>query len=174
MSFSNEGKMSVAPSHIALTLLTPHDAKQTLIGQRRPGQNWARDYPMSVDVDLIRSLVYEQADGRDVGSFSHYQVELRDTGLVIGGAGFLSPPDEFGAVEITFGIVPEHIGNGYGAEVVAALIEIAANGGAEYVIASTKVANLVTQSVLTAGGLAEIVRDDTTVHFAAVLAAHTN
>jgi RimJ/RimL family protein N-acetyltransferase len=166
--------MSVDPSRIALALLTPQDAKQTLNGQHRAGQSWARDYPMPVDVDLIRSLIFEQADGKVVGPFSHYQIELRGSGLVIGGAGFLSPPDEFGAVEITFGIVPDHVGNGYGAEVVAALVEIASDGGADYVIASTKVTNVVTQATLKSGGLDEIVRDDTTVHFAAVLAELTH
>jgi RimJ/RimL family protein N-acetyltransferase len=166
--------MLVEPSRIALALLTPQDAQQTLIGQRRAGQGWARDYPMPVDVDLIRSVIFEHEHGITVGPFSHYQVELRDTGLVIGGAGFLSPPDEFGAVEITFGIVPDFIGNGYGAEVVAALVDIAAKGGAEFVIASTKVANIATQSTLRSGGLDEVVRDETTVHFAAVLAGHSS
>ena len=164
--------MPAGPSRIVLTLLTPSDAQRTLSGYKRPGQSWARDYPMFVDRDMIGSLIREHADGKNVGPFSHYQIELKDHHTVIGGAGFLSPPDEFGAVEITFGIVPDHVGHGYGAEVVAALIEIAANEGADFVIASTKVANSITHSTLKAGGLTEIVRDDTTVYFAAELTPH--
>ena len=128
---------------------------------------------MPVDRDLIHSVIVEHADGTVVGPFTHYQVQLQTNNVVIGGAGFLGPPDEFGAVEITLGIVPEHMGHGYGSEVVAALVDIAARAGADFVIASSKVANVGTHSTLVAGGLKEIVRDDTTVHFAAIIADHT-
>ena len=168
--------MPVQPRRVTLSALTPDDAHRTLKGQRRLGESWAREYPMPVDRDLIHSVIVEHADGTVVGPFTHYQVQLQTNNVVIGGAGFLGPPDEFGAVEITLGIVPEHMGHGYGAEVVAALVDIAARAGADFVIASSKVANVGTHSTLVAGGLKEIVRDDTTVHFAAILsesAAHS-
>ena len=164
--------MSVQPRRINLSVLTPEDAARTLQGQRRSGETWAHAYPLPVDRDLIHSVIVEHADGMTVGAFTHYQIELAESQLVIGGAGFLHAPDEFGAVEITFGIVPEHVGHGYGAEVVAALVSIAARNGADFVIASSKVANVGTHSTLIAGGLNEIVRDDITVHFAAILADH--
>jgi len=165
--------MSSQPRRVTLSALTPDDAARTLKGQRRSGETWAHAYPLPVDRDMIHSVIVEHADGMIVGPFTHYQIELKANQLVIGGAGFLGPPDEFGAVEITFGIVPEHIGHGYGAEVVAALVAIAARSGADFVIASSKVANAGTHSTLIAGGLREIVRDDITVHFAAILADHT-
>jgi len=165
--------MSSQPRRVTLSALTPDDAERTLKGQRRSGETWAHAYPLPVDRDMIHSLIVEHNDGMIVGPFTHYQIALEASRLVIGGAGFLGPPDEFGAVEITFGIVPEHIGHGYGAEVVAALVAIAAGGGADFVIASSKVANVGTHSTLIAGGLSEIVRDDITVHFAAILADHT-
>jgi len=164
--------MPVQPRRVTLSALTPDDAHRTLQGQRRAGESWARAYPLPVDRDLIHSVIVEHTDGTIVGPFTHYQIELGANRLVIGGAGFLHPPDEFGAVEITFGIVPEHTGYGYGAEVVAALVSIAARSGADFVIASSKVANVGTHSTLIAGGLSEIVRDDNTVHFAAILADH--
>ena len=164
--------MTVEQRRVTLSVLTPDDARRTLQGQRRAGEAWARAYPLPVDRDLIHSVIVEHADGKCVGPFTHYQIELGASKLVIGGAGFLHPPDEFGAVEITFGIVPEHVGNGYGAEVVDALVTIAARNGADFVIASSKVANVGTHATLIAGGLNEIVRDDHTVHFAAILADH--
>jgi GNAT superfamily N-acetyltransferase len=110
-------------------------------------------------------LIYEQSPRNTPGTFGHYQVEISESSTVIGGAGFLAPPDEFGAVQIDLQVVPDYLGRGYESEIVAELITIAREHGALFVIATTKVRELRAQETLEAGGLDEIVRDDTTVHF---------
>lgn len=45
----------------------------------------------------------------------------RATGATVGTAGFKAPPDAEGAVEIAYGVEPEHRGNGYASEAAVAL-----------------------------------------------------
>jgi GNAT superfamily N-acetyltransferase len=145
---SNDGHPLIsALSRISLRLLSREDARRVLNGQKIP------------------SLIYEQSPRNTPGTFGHYQVEISESSTVIGGAGFLAPPDEFGAVQIDLQIVPDYLGRGYESEIVAELITIARENGALFVIATTKVRELRGQQTLEAGGLDEIVRDDTTVHF---------
>jgi ribosomal-protein-alanine N-acetyltransferase len=44
---------------------------------------------------------------------------------IIGGAGFVGPPDAAGVVEIAYGIVPEYQGRGYATEAARALVDFA-------------------------------------------------
>src|ERR1044072_5590128 len=48
-----------------------------------------------------------------------------ESGLVIGTAGFVGPPDSAGSVEIAYGIVPDYEGRGYATEAAAALVAFA-------------------------------------------------
>jgi RimJ/RimL family protein N-acetyltransferase len=156
---------------LSLHLYTEEDAVRVLDGRPRPGESWARDYPMFDEVDFLRALVLDRRAGKDPGPFGLYQVRLRENGLVIGGAAFFGPPDEFGAVEIVGNIVPDHTGSGFAGEVVTGMVDIARDNGARFVIASVDVANVAAQKVLVAGGLGEVVRDETIVHFALEFAA---
>jgi GNAT superfamily N-acetyltransferase len=163
---SNDGHPLIsALSRISLRLLSREDARRVLNGQKIPGQTIGREYPSFLETDVLRSLIYEQSPRNTPGTFGHYQVEISESSTVIGGAGFLAPPDEFGAVQIDLQIVPDYLGRGYESEIVAELITIARENGALFVIATTKVRELRGQQTLEAGGLDEIVRDDTTVHF---------
>jgi hypothetical protein len=154
-----------ATPRISLRLLSREDARRVLNGQKVPGQTLGREYPSFLETDVLRSLIYEQSPGATPGTFGHYQVEIRESSTVIGGAGFLAPPDEFGAVQIDLQIVPDYLHSGYESEVVAELISIARTNKAVYVIATTKVHEQKAQATLELGGLEEIVRDETTVHF---------
>ncbi|MHC5544404.1 GNAT family N-acetyltransferase, partial [Singulisphaera rosea] len=53
----------------------------------------------------------------------------REIGKVIGAAGFKGPPNESGMVEIAYGIVPVHQGQGYATEVAEALLRFAFGSG---------------------------------------------
>ena len=62
----------------------------------------------------------------------------RESGVVIGSAGFKGPPDDNGTVEIGYGIVPDHQGKGYATEAAAALLDFArANGEVRRFLAHT-------------------------------------
>ncbi|HEV7951203.1 MAG TPA: GNAT family N-acetyltransferase [Glaciihabitans sp.] len=157
--------MDYEMTRVLLHVFSTDDAADVLRGIRKPGQSWAREYPSFFEIDLLRSLVHERESGIDPGPFTQYQVVLTDENIVIGGAGFFGPPDEFRAVEISFGIAADYHGHRYGAEIVAGMVHIARTNGARFVIATATVADIGTQKSLEQGGLAEIVRDETTVHF---------
>jgi len=152
-------------ARLSLHLFSPDDASDVLQGIRRPGQVWARQYPSFFEIDLLRALVHEHKSGVDPGPFTQYQATLHDGNVVIGGAGFFGPPDEFRAVEISFGIAPDYTGHRYGAEIVSGMVQIARDNGARFVIATATVADRATQKSLEHGGLPEVVRDETTVFF---------
>jgi RimJ/RimL family protein N-acetyltransferase len=60
------------------------------------------------------------------------------TRVGVGTCGFKGPPDADGAVEIAYGIRPEHQNNGYATEAAAALVRFAAaSGGVRVVRAHT-------------------------------------
>jgi RimJ/RimL family protein N-acetyltransferase len=152
-------------ARLSLHLFSSDDASDVLRGIRRPGQVWARQYPSFFEIDLLRALVHERRSGIDPGPFTQYQVTLRDGNVVIGGGGFFGPPDEFRAVEISFGIAPEYKGHRYGAEIVSGMMQIARDHGARFIIATATAADIGTQKSLEHGGLPEVVRDETTVYF---------
>jgi RimJ/RimL family protein N-acetyltransferase len=58
-----------------------------------------------------------------------FAIVLRDKALVIGGAGFVGPPNQRGAVEIAYGIAPGFQGRGYATEAAEALVQFAINSG---------------------------------------------
>jgi RimJ/RimL family protein N-acetyltransferase len=66
----------------------------------------------------------DAAGSTDSWSFG-YAVVLVDGGAKVGDAGFKGPPGADGAVEIAYGIEPEHQGRGIATEAAAALVEIA-------------------------------------------------
>src|SRR5438046_10001249 len=50
-----------------------------------------------------------------------FKLVHRTSGTVVGGCGFKGPPGADGAVEIAYGVAPEHQGKGYATEAAAAL-----------------------------------------------------
>lgn len=54
-----------------------------------------------------------------------FAVIHRESGSVIGSTGFKGPPDEEGVVEIAYGIVPLHQGQGYATEAAGAALAFA-------------------------------------------------
>ena len=56
-----------------------------------------------------------------------FKLVHRETGEVVGQCGFKGPPDADGAVEIAYGIAPEHQGQGYATEAAQAQTTYAFN-----------------------------------------------
>jgi [ribosomal protein S5]-alanine N-acetyltransferase len=68
--------------------------------------------------------------GREADPWAEgFAVVLRDSGSVIGSAGFKGPPDAEGVVEIAYAIAPGHQGRGYATEAAAALVAFALGDG---------------------------------------------
>ncbi|GAB2453858.1 RimJ/RimL family protein N-acetyltransferase [Conyzicola lurida] len=171
MPVTHRTPVNAGPPTIILLPFTEEGATRVLAGLKRPGEEWARDYPLFHELDFLRALLLDRAAGTDPGVFGMYQVRLSDSTLVIGGASFFGPPDEFGAVEILVGIVPDYADGSYAAHAVAQLVRIAADNGARYVIGSADVVDTAAIDGLLQGGLDEVVRDDTIAHFARELTA---
>lgn len=107
-------------------------------------ETWAEDYPTRGDVVIARHVLR----GELVGVWVPYQVVLRATGEVVGGAGYHSPPDAEGNVEIGYGIAASAQGRGIATEAAAALVEQARALGVKRVLAHTDSGNAASRRVL--------------------------
>ncbi len=95
------------------------DAHTALSGQRLA--DWASDYPTEGDL-VIAGLVAGTSVVRD-DAYVPYKITLRTSGQVIGGCGFLGPPDATGSVEIGYGLAPSQRGKGIATEAVNGLVD---------------------------------------------------
>ncbi|HWX22473.1 MAG TPA: GNAT family N-acetyltransferase [Candidatus Binatia bacterium] len=78
---------------------------------------------------------------------------LGDSGVVVGKGGFKGPPTDDGAVEIAYGIFPDHQGKGYATEGAAALTAFAFGSGKVRVVrAHTRPEGNASKRVLTKCG----------------------
>jgi len=158
--------MDVETEHLRLHSLGADEAAHIVRQDRRPGERWASGFPTVEQVDFLSAFIVDATARHDPGEFGLFLVARREDDLVIGGAGFFGPPDEFGAVELVVEVDRSLRGLGYGSEVIAALIHIARDNGADFVITSTSVANVSVQRAIERGGLVEVVRDESIVHYA--------
>ena len=105
-------------ARLVLPLITAEHVAAVSSGERRP--DWAPDFPASGDLEIAGFLHRAGLPTGPAAAFSPRLVRERDTGLVVGGAGFLGPP-ESGRVELGYGIVPSRRRRGYATEAAAAL-----------------------------------------------------
>ncbi len=129
-----------------LTLL-PCSPEQLLALIDQPGQferltglqaaEGLRGFYVSADVSPAWIAALRDSSVPDPWRHGFFVVH-RESGAVIGGAGFKGPPDGSGMVELGYGIVPTFEGHGYATEVAAALVRFAfANGQVRLVRAHT-------------------------------------
>jgi RimJ/RimL family protein N-acetyltransferase len=161
--------VDILTPNLVLHPYTELEAARVVRGTPVAGDVWDRDYPLEEEYDLLRGVLAERTvDGR---VFGLYQIRRHSDGVVIGGIGFFGPPDEFQAVEIRFGIVPSATGHNFAEEAIHALVDVARENGALYLIASTTIGNVAAHVSLLGAGLTEVVRDDDLAHFAIELVA---
>ena len=88
------------------------------------------------------------------GPWTHgIDIVKRDSGTSVGTCAFKGPPDDKGTVEIAYGLLPEHRGQGYAREAAAALSRYALEvAGVTCVCAHTLPSNLASMRVLEANG----------------------
>ncbi len=145
--------MTIRTSRLDLVPVEPSDAQAVLRDER--GADWAIDYPTEGDV-VIAGLVAQSSVAR-ADAYVPYKIALRASGLVIGGCGFLGPPDATGAVEIGYGLVPTQRGKGIATEAVNGLLDAAWRDTAvRIVVAFTDRDNEASQGVLRRVGRWEI------------------
>jgi len=124
-----------------------------LSGGRR--SDWVSDYPTEGDL-VIAGLISDNSI-LGTGAFVSYKITLRASGRVIGGCGFLGPPDATGAVEIGYGLAPSQRGKGIATEAVKGLVEEAwRDGRVKLVFALTDQDNEPSQGVLRRAGFRQV------------------
>jgi RimJ/RimL family protein N-acetyltransferase len=119
---------------------------------RRRAAGWAEGFPTSGEVRAATWVVGDEAFERRPHPFLPFVLRERDSGLLIGGAGFHGAPRERIA-ELGYGLVPRRRGRGYATEACCALVEAAlATGLVDAVVASTDPTNAPSQAVLARAG----------------------
>jgi RimJ/RimL family protein N-acetyltransferase len=123
-----------------------------------PADSWADDFPFEGDVGAVGAFLRATAGRGEQRPFGYYRITRRADGRAIGGIGFKGQP-EGGRVEIGYGLVPSARGHGYAAEVVLALLTVAADHGLSSVIANTTPDNVASQQTLIRAGFCLVAQD---------------
>lgn len=116
---------------------------------------WAADFPFDGDVAGVTAFLRATADHGDQGPFGCYRITRTADGKAIGGIGFKGQPDN-GCVEVGYGLVPSARGNGYAAEALTALLNVAAEHGISRVVADTDKDNVASQRTLQRAGFHQV------------------
>jgi len=153
--------MSRAASLLAVTeLQTPRlrlhaiDAAEgeRIVGRRAgAGDAWAEDFPFDGDVMGVTAFLATTAAHGDQRPFGHYRITRTADGKAIGGIGFKGRPED-GCVEIGYGLAPSARGQGYAAEALVALLNVAVDQGLSRVVADTTRDNVASQRTLERAG----------------------
>lgn len=156
----------VAPLHSArldLVALDREVASDIVNGTRRDG--WAADFPQDGDMVIARLLNDHPPTTDDQISFAPRHLVLRETGLVVGTAGFFGPPDG-GVVGLGYGVVPSVRRQGLATEALRALLGFAAaDSRVQLVKADASLENTASRRVLENGGMVEVSTDDSMAYY---------
>lgn len=150
-------------------VLLPLDADRARLlvaGTPGPQDRWAEGYPDAGDRAGAERYLRVLADTGDPAPYGAFEIQRRDDGLLIGGAGFHGPADEEGRVVAGYGLVPAVRGRGYAAEALRALLEHARAHGAASVSGDTDRENTASQHVMTAAGMLPVGEDTRLLYYA--------
>jgi ribosomal-protein-alanine N-acetyltransferase len=73
--------------------------------------------------DLLDVLPLQAEASSETECFGVWVMIERDTGSVVGDAGFMGPPDEDGSIEVGYSVIPERRRRGYATEGASAIVE---------------------------------------------------
>ncbi|MFH9721789.1 GNAT family N-acetyltransferase [Streptomyces sp. NPDC017254] len=155
----------VATARLLLHPLTVGEAERIVAGEPADGDRWGAGYPADGDVAGARGFLRVWGESGDPGVFGAYELRLLDTGVAVGGIGFHGPPDEIGVVTVGYGVVPAVRGQGYAAEALRALVEIARRAGVAGVKGDADLGNVGSHRVMEAAGMVCVAEDARLRHF---------
>jgi RimJ/RimL family protein N-acetyltransferase len=131
------------------------DEARAVVALDRDGRRWAGDYPTEGDL-VVAGIAVEAGEHYDeTGDFGVYQVLLADSGEVVGGIGFIHPP-ESGEVEVGYGLAESARGRGVATEALHAVTAWAAEHGVATVVAMTATDNVASQRVVERAGFTRL------------------
>jgi ribosomal-protein-alanine N-acetyltransferase len=127
--------MAIETVHLRLLPYSPEHLLALIEGYRRfeegfglPAAEGLRDFIVSDEVS--QAWLTELRASVAADPWVHgFAVVHRESGSVIGSAGFKGPPDDDGVVDIAYGIVPIVQGRGYATEAAQALVAYAFDSG---------------------------------------------
>jgi RimJ/RimL family protein N-acetyltransferase len=157
--------VDIHTKNVTLHLLSFEEADRVLRFQHRDDEPWAPGYPSVEQVDYLQAYLVELRSPHP-DSYWQSQLRRRRDGLVIGGAGVTGPPDERGSVVIGYEIDPSVPEEGFGPEIVGALLDVAEEMGATRATTATRSNDPVRQHAYLLSGLHETSRGSGIVHFA--------
>ncbi|MEI8057772.1 MAG: GNAT family N-acetyltransferase [Actinomycetes bacterium] len=150
---------------LELSTLTIDEASAISLGDRS-GRIWADDYPTPGDLIVAGIALHAGEHYDEDAALGVLQMRLLpsepDPGpaLVIGGIGFINPPDADGFAEVGYGIAESYQGQGFATEALLVVIDYARTQGALGVIAVTEIDNLPSQRLAQRCGLVFVGRFD--------------
>jgi RimJ/RimL family protein N-acetyltransferase len=149
-----------------LVLLRPEDARAMLAGANENGHSWSDRYPLGSTLLQAELTAAAAAQDRPLGRFGTYQVVRRADGHVIGDVGFVGPPDETGAVQVSCAITRDARGQGYGTEALSAVLAwVREQPGLTCVLADTTRSNIASQRLLERVGLHRVGEDGELLYY---------
>jgi len=141
---------SIATERLDLLWLAPPLAQAILRGERE--ENWGEGFPTLGEIKASQWSLLVREDPMALSPFLAFVIRVRESGLLVGGAGFHSPPRNR-SVEIGYGLAPTYQGMGYATEAAIALTRAAVLSDAvDHIVARTDVENLKSQLVLKRAG----------------------
>ncbi len=136
----------IATERLDLEWLAPPLAQTILRGERE--ENWGEGFPTLGEIKASQWSLLVREDPMTLNPFLAFVIRVRESGLLVGGAGFHSPPRN-GSVEIGYGLAPAFQGMGYATEAAIALTRAALLSSAvDHIVAKTDVENLKSKLVL--------------------------
>jgi RimJ/RimL family protein N-acetyltransferase len=143
---------------LALTPFTVADAERMLAGEVDPVDGWEGGYSFVDEPELLAEYVRAVRDVGDPAPFGPHLVRRGPQGPAIGGVNLFGPPDERGAVEFAFGLVPAVRGQGLAREVVDEALALLRASGVAIAVAESEIGNLPARRVLEQAGMVEASR----------------
>ncbi len=130
--------------------MSPSMAHDILCGRR--DATWGEGFPAAGEIKAATWVLSSRYDPLEVAPFITYVIMVRDTGLLIGGAGFHNVPADRG-IECGYGLCPAYQGFGYATEAATLLVRAAFDSGkVDHVRATTDEDNVRSKAVLKRAG----------------------
>ena len=143
---------------LTLHPFTVADAERLLSGEVDPHDGWEGGYAFTDEPELLREYVRAVRETGDPAPFGPYLVRRANDGATIGGINLFGPPDDDGAVEFAFGLVPAVRGQGLALHAVLETLALARSTGAAIARVDCEIANLPARRTLENAGMVEVGR----------------
>ncbi|PWC05563.1 hypothetical protein DCE94_04680 [Agromyces badenianii] len=143
---------------LTLHPFTVADAERLLSGEVDPHDGWEGAYAFTDEPELLSEYLLAVQENGDPRPFGPYLVRRGEDGPAIGGVNLFGPPDDDGAVDFVFGLVPAVRGHGLAAHTVTAVVELSRAAGVSVLRAEAEVGNLPARQTLEKVGFAQVAR----------------